>query len=209
MKKSAPFKNFIQNIQVKGVPSWFNSKEDFLYYIFKNSESEEELLKAFGYLNTCELNKYLRNYLPELPQEFKTYCDYINSLLEPITKQSGIYILLFENTNGLYIGKSGDILSRYKQHVSMLIHGTASANMLEEYEFNETLPILYKQYFCHPHWAELLETSALNTPIEYWGIPQARFINTMFPKALLKDMPYFNKIANNINAYQNSPFTYL
>lgn len=82
---------------------------------------------------------------------------------------SGIYKLTFED-GSMYIGKSIDMLRRWKEHINKFQKGTAAKDLQHKYN-NYGLPdhkILHK---CHPDHVDLLESIYID---RYWD----RLLNT-------------------------------
>lgn len=192
-------------IELKGTPAWCPNKYNFLSMIL-DCDSEAELNTAFGFANTDRANAYLREFLPILPEDQTNYYNWFNTLITKGQPTSGVYILKFTNTNKIYIGKSFDIEVRYKTHLMSIYAESCAVNMFAAYKENGAVPVLYKTYQCHPHWAELVEAAALDMPDSYWG-SNTIVINKFKPSSLLKDCPDFPTILKHIHKLNKSPFS--
>lgn len=77
---------------------------------------------------------------------------------------SGIYKLTFED-GSMYVGKSIDMLRRWKEHINKFQKGTAAKDLQHKYNCYG-LPDHSILHICHPDHVDLLESIYID---RYWG----------------------------------------
>jgi len=111
----------------------------------------------------------------------------------------GVYKLTF-NSGMIYIGKSIDIETRWKQHWDKLRSGKGAVKMQREFD-NYGFPETRIIYDCHEDHIDFIEACFINS------YPRSSMLNGTFPAALaLKDI---NLINEQHSAFQASTFDHV